>query len=355
MIRRSRQLIFLVVSFVVHATLFSFLLFVRPTPWSLVDKENQPQIIDLFEPFKGERNVAPPAFGRPPRKPQAPSLTQRPLELGVSKRSPKQSKLPSSDGAIPVPNSGASTPQNIPGGSGGSASLQEQVQIAPFLFDIHEKIDSALIMKWEILKGSRSASVTVRLLLNPDGTLQALRDAQGDSMSLRGMALELIKRALKDPLPPSRQINRPIEIACSFFFELFASDILPEPPFPGVVNTQLNFFRYKSAPALLQAHNALNDQGQVVNLRLIALFQAIFGKKAEDPSRVQWDLEMRLNESSSSCESGRAEGACMEAGKIEEAFGRTDKALQRFQAACDLRYELGCREASRLQIRPHKR
>jgi hypothetical protein len=232
-------------------------------------------------------------------------------------------------------------------------SLDESNQFAPFLLELHRRIDSQLDFRWDLIDPSGGENIEFLLILHSDGRLIRVESKRRTDSHLSMWIRSQLPNLLKEAIQTGQKIPEEFAVTASFDLQTFSHEPLPSPPIDQITGRSLNFYRYRVVPSILQAVGSASDEREkALDVDLLSIFEYLFASKPSDPSRIQWDLKMRLRESSSACDAMAAEGACVIAGKIEEAFGNKVSAAKYFTHGCDLKYDPACKELQRLTQTP---
>jgi hypothetical protein len=238
---------------------------------------------------------------------------------------------------------------------GNKLDLARSNELAPFLLRIYERVDSRLAVDWGLMEDQATVAVSLDVELGRNGKLRRVISAESSHLAIRARVVTSVQEALAEPLPalPAWPVafGDRITVGLSFVFVSTSSDLVPEGLAVKIARNQLSFFRARYAPGLFVAYKTPADErGKLFGVRLELLYKLLFKGRSEstDPTRIKWDLNLRLTESAAACDHG-AEGACVESGKIQEAFGEPAKALGSYERGCSLGYELACAEQARLK------
>lgn len=223
-------------------------------------------------------------------------------------------------------------------------SLQQIVNNIPLINEIYKKINTHLEYPTEMDRENIEGIATIDFLISIDGKIQGIKILDGSNLKISGYALNVIKSSFEDPLN-QKLIKNPTLVHLNFEFGIYVSQEARPEPKESTVGNSLYFSRYIIRPNKFMKLSNNADFGhqedKAVLFDLVQIWKAIFGNK-KPSNRMAWDLEFKKNEFIWACENQNAEGGCYNAGLIEAAFGNEKKAVALFEKACQLDLRIAC-------------
>lgn len=230
--------------------------------------------------------------------------------------------------------------------------LSARTQVTPWMETIAQRIDEAITYPRDVFGEPPLFELDLTFFVRPDGSLSHF-DNVGPENRKTAWLVRSITRALAN-FPLEKKIQRPLGLT-----RMRARFVLEFPEFRARGPAKLRSWigsrmifkesRKKSLSlihpmAMRLAHSDMFALG--VGTDLIALYKYLFPDRlpSTDYKRLQDDIFFRLREMEFSCDTGRAEGACLEAGRIHRMLGQRSEASIWLRKACQMSLQEACDE-----------
>ena len=216
------------------------------------------------------------------------------------------------------------------------SQFEEQLSQEPNYQRIYAYLEANISFSEAELRLAEVGDVAFDILLEGNGRLKRVHPLTETNRLVRMKVLKVIYELFRTPLPNFNQVQE-IPLVLHINIRIQSQDpnakivAIPKVMGPHLTITKIKLDKNR----FISLKNGPSDDGVRVMFDLVSIWSVLFpGKSVPAGDRIVVDIEYRKQEMVRECEVYQAEGGCLEAAKIEKAFGEIGAARQHLDLAC---------------------